>query len=108
MPLDKTQQAAMLYAQKPAQNSGDLAQADVIALRIAGSDDDCIHGINQVCSYFCYANRRVLGPGCSTKVDVIGLSPGNNDDLTTGGIVRACPCQPCIQFKITCATSRGF
>jgi len=36
--------------------------------------------INQVCAYFSYANRTVLGLGCSTKGDVLGLSPGNSEN----------------------------
>ena len=36
--------------------------------------------INQVVSYFNYANRTVLGLGVSTKGDIIGLSPNNSDD----------------------------
>jgi hypothetical protein len=27
-----------------------------------------------------YANRTVLGSGCSVKGDVLGLSPNNSDD----------------------------
>ena len=36
--------------------------------------------INQVVSYFNYANRTVLGLGCSTDGDILGLSPGNSSD----------------------------
>jgi hypothetical protein len=38
-----------------------------------------------VCAYFSYANRTVLGLGCSTKGDVLGLSPNNNDDPNDWG-----------------------
>ncbi len=31
-------------------------------------------------SYFAYANRTVLGLGVNTDGDVLGLSPGDNDD----------------------------
>ena len=31
-------------------------------------------------AYFAYANRTVLGLGCSTEGDVLGLSPGASDD----------------------------
>ena len=79
-PLDARQQAAMVYAQLLTQNPGSMQQSDVEALRAAGWDDGEILEINQVSSYFSYANRTVLGLGCSTKGDVIGLSPGNNDD----------------------------
>lgn len=79
-PLDARQQAAMVYAQLLTQKPGSMQQSDVEALRAAGWDDGEILEINQVSSYFSYANRTVLGLGCSTKGDVIGLSPGNNDD----------------------------
>ena len=80
MPLDAAEQAAMRYAQRLTQTPGDMAQEDVEALRMAGWDDGRILEINQVTAYFCYANRTVLGLGCSTQGDDIGLSPNNNDD----------------------------
>ncbi len=80
MPLDAREHAAMRYAQLLAQSPGDMAQSDVEALRMAGWEDGEILEINQVTAYFCYANRTVLGLGCSTEGDDIGLSPGNNDD----------------------------
>jgi len=49
-------------------------------LRQAGFSDGEILEINQVTAYFNYANRTVLGLGCSTMGDVIGLSPNNSDD----------------------------
>jgi hypothetical protein len=33
-----------------------------------------------VSAYFSYANRTVLGLGCSTKGDILGLSPNKSDD----------------------------
>mgnify|MGYP003673054682 CR=1 FL=1 len=47
---------------------------------MAGWNDGEILEINQVTAYFAYANRTVLGLGCSTQGDIIGLSPNNNDD----------------------------
>ncbi|MGC1505558.1 MAG: peroxidase-related enzyme [Sulfitobacter sp.] len=79
-PLDGREQEALRYAQKLTVNPVDLAQSDVQALRDAGWEDGEILEINQVSAYFSYANRTVLGLGCSTQGDVIGLSPGNNDD----------------------------
>jgi uncharacterized protein YciW len=52
----------------------------VIELRNAGYEDGEILEINQVVSYFAYANRTVLGLGCSTDGDIIGLSPNNSDN----------------------------
>jgi len=50
-----------------------------IAMLEAGIDDGMISEVNQVVSYFAYANRTVLGLGVSTDGGVLGLSPGNND-----------------------------
>ena len=48
-------------------------------MRAAGYDDGEILEINQVTAYFGYANRTVLGLGCSTEGDILGLSPNNSD-----------------------------
>ncbi|WP_299738505.1 carboxymuconolactone decarboxylase family protein [uncultured Roseobacter sp.] len=79
-PLDTGQRAALRYAQKLTRTPGDMEIADVQSLRAVGFDDGQILEINQVVSYFAYANRTVLGLGCSTEGDIIGLSPGNSDD----------------------------
>ncbi len=79
-PLDHAQKAAMIYARKLTIAPADMSEADVVALRAAGWDDGEILEINQVVAYFSYANRTVLGLGCSTDGDIIGLSPGNSDD----------------------------
>ncbi len=80
MPLDACEQAAMRYAERLTQSPAEMVQIDVEALRMAGWSDGEILEINQVTAYFCYANRTVLGLGCSTEGDVIGLSPNNNAD----------------------------
>lgn len=79
-PLDARQHAALRYAERLTVAPAEMAQVDVEALRMAGWDDGEILEINQVTAYFSYANRTVLGLGCSTDGDIIGLSPGNNDD----------------------------
>jgi uncharacterized peroxidase-related enzyme len=80
MPLDAREQAAMIYAKKLTHTPAGMVEADVQALRAAGWEDGEVLEINQVTAYFCYANRTVLGLGCSTDGDVIGLSPNNNAD----------------------------
>ena len=80
MPLEDREQAAMRYAEILTKTPMRVDEADVEALRQAGWDDGEILEINQVTAYFAYANRTVLGLGCSTEGDIIGLSPGNNDD----------------------------
>jgi uncharacterized peroxidase-related enzyme len=79
-PLDKAQKLAMDYARQLTRDPGGMAQDIVIALRENGYSDGEILEINQVTAYFNYANRTVLGLGCSTKGDVLGLSPNNSED----------------------------
>lgn len=79
-PLEPAQIAAMEYARMLTQAPASVTEADVAALREAGFDDGEILEINQVTAYFSYANRTVLGLGCSTVGDVLGLSPNNSDD----------------------------
>ena len=70
----------MFYAKTLTIAPASLREADVTALRQFGLKDGEILDINQVCSYFSYANRTVLGLGCATEGDIIGLSPNNSDD----------------------------
>ena len=49
-------------------------------MRQAGYSDGEILEINQVTAYFNYTNRTVLGLGCSTAGDILGLSPNKSDD----------------------------
>jgi uncharacterized peroxidase-related enzyme len=79
-PLDVAQKEAMRYARVLTEAPSMLRETDVARLRDAGFDDGEVLEINQVCAYFAYANRTVLGLGCSTDGDVIGLSPGNAAD----------------------------
>lgn len=79
-PLEPAQRLAMDYARKLTEAPASLTEADVAGLRAAGYDDGEILEINQVTAYFAYANRTVLGLGCSTRGDVLGLSPNNSDN----------------------------
>lgn len=58
----------------------EITEQEIINLRNAGLDDGEILEINQVVSYFNYANRTVLGLGVTTEGDIIGLSPNDSDD----------------------------
>ncbi|GAA6193061.1 peroxidase-related enzyme [Phaeobacter sp. NW0010-22] len=80
VPLDDAQVAALFYGRKLTEAPAEMVKADVNALRAVGYDDGEVLEINQLCAYFSYANRTVLGLGCSTKGDVLGLSPNNSDD----------------------------
>ena len=70
----------MRYVRTLTRDPAALQEVDVEELRAVGWDDGEILEINQVSAYFGYANRTVLGLGCSTKGDIIGLSPNNNAD----------------------------
>ena len=79
-PLEPREKAAMRYARILTVRPDGVTRGDVERLREAGYDDGEILEINQVVAYFAYANRTVLGLGCSTDGDVLGLSPGNSED----------------------------
>lgn len=83
--LDPAQVLAMRYAQVLTLTPAQVNEAMTEGLREAGFDDAEILEINQVVAYFNYANRTVLGLGCSTDGDIIGLSPGNPDDPNDWG-----------------------
>jgi uncharacterized peroxidase-related enzyme len=58
----------------------DKVKSQLDAMRKADLDDGRILEINQVVSYFSYANRTVLGLGVTTDGDILGLSPNNSDN----------------------------
>ena len=76
---------ALVYARALTRTPVDMAQENVSALRDAGWSDGEILEINQVVAYFSYANRTVLGLGCSHEGEVLGLSPGNSKDAADWG-----------------------
>ena len=80
-PFEEKQKLALAYTKTLTLAPHELTEADIVQLREAGYGDGEILEINQVSAYFCYANRTVLGLGCSTKGDIIGLSPNNSDDV---------------------------
>lgn len=72
--------AALNYAAALTLSPQELPQHLVEAMRQAGLDDGEILEINQVTSYFAYANRTILGLGVSLQGDTLGLSPGDSAD----------------------------
>jgi uncharacterized peroxidase-related enzyme len=72
--------AALAYARCLSQNPAAIAESMIEEMRLQGFDDGMILEVNQVCAYFAYANRTVLGLGCSTAGEVLGLSPGSADN----------------------------
>ena len=70
----------MNYAQKLTFKPGFIKENDIKALRESGLTDGEILEINQVVSYFNYANRTVLGLGVETAGDILGLSPNDSSN----------------------------
>lgn len=70
----------MAYAHMLTLNPKKLSQYDIDHLREITFSDGEILEINQVVSYFNYANRTVMGLGVHTEGDILGLSPNNSDD----------------------------
>lgn len=70
----------LTYTEKLTLQASRIKQADVDAMKSAGFNDGEILEVNQVVSYFNYANRTVLGLGVSTEGDILGLSPNSTED----------------------------
>ncbi|MBL4661702.1 MAG: alkylhydroperoxidase [Alcanivoracaceae bacterium] len=79
--LNPKQVSALSYVHKLTVEPAKLDQSYIQNMRDTGWGDGEILEINQVASYFNYANRTVLGLGVSIVGDDIGLSPNNSDDL---------------------------
>lgn len=79
-PVDARLGEILRYATRLTLRPSDLSEHDIAALRAHGLDDGEVLEINQVVSYFAYANRTVLGLGVTTHGDVLGLAPANQDD----------------------------
>lgn len=79
-PLSDREKLGLAYAEQLTLSPSSLTEASVVKLRQVGFDDGKILEINQVCAYFNYANRTVLGLGCTTAGDILGLSPNNPSD----------------------------
>lgn len=71
---------ALEYSKKLTLTASEVNEQDVISLRASGMTDGEVLEVNQVVSYFNYANRTVLGLGVNTDGDIIGLSPNDSDD----------------------------
>ena len=78
--FDARHRAGMDYAQKLTMEMGNICREDVENLKSVGFSDGEILEINQVCSYFNYVNRSVVGLGVTTDGDILGLSPNDSDD----------------------------
>jgi uncharacterized peroxidase-related enzyme len=79
-PFTAKEQAGLDYARKLTHAPGAIEQGDIDFLRQAGFADGEILELNQVASYFAYANRTVTGLGVSVGGEKLGLSPADADD----------------------------
>ncbi len=78
--LNKKYETGLVYAKQLTLKPSELTEGDINRLKEEELTDGEILEINQVVSYFNYANRTVLGLGVSTKGDILGLSPNSSDD----------------------------
>ena len=72
--------AFIKYTKQLTLDASKLTESDIHQLKTLDIDDGEILEVNQVVSYFNYANRTVLGLGVNTNNEVLGLSPKNKDD----------------------------
>ena len=70
--------AGLRYAKELTLMPHAINETNMLLLKNAGLDDGEILEINQVVSYFNYANRMVLGLGITTDGEELGLSPKSN------------------------------
>ncbi|MCP4458783.1 MAG: peroxidase-related enzyme [Cytophagales bacterium] len=78
--FDSKHLAGIDYSKKLTLHPSTIQEADIGTLRILGFTDGEILEINQVTSYFNYANRTVVGLGVNTDGDILGLSPNESTD----------------------------
>jgi uncharacterized peroxidase-related enzyme len=77
--FDARETAILRYAEALTKTPASMTESLVQAMRDAGLSDGEILEINQVVSYFAYANRTVMGLGVTTDGDILGLSPNASD-----------------------------
>ena len=78
--LEEKYYSGSQYALHLTRQPNSIKEETIDSLRSAGLSDGEILEINQVVSYFNYANRTVLGLGVNTEGDIIGLSPRDSSD----------------------------
>ena len=78
--FDDRQVEAFSYAEQLTLHPSEISEMSIVKLRKSGWSDGEILEINQVVSYFHYANRTVLGLGVGLAGDILGTSPNDNSD----------------------------
>ena len=79
-PFTPAELAALEYARKLTLAPGFVQDCDLQDMRDAGYGDGEIFEVNQVASYFAYANRTVTGLGVHTEGEELGLCPPDEDE----------------------------
>jgi len=77
--FDKDYSLVLRYAEKLTKKPSQITDNQIDEMTNEGVNDGQILEINQVISYFNYANRTVLGLGVNIEGDILGLSPNDND-----------------------------
>lgn len=77
--LSEKEFALVNYSKKLTFHADKIEKEDIVKLQFFDYSDGEILEVNQVVSYFNYANRTVLGLGVNTSNEVLGLSPKNKD-----------------------------
>lgn len=80
-PFNPAELEALAYVRKLTLTPGEITREDLDLLRHRGFNDGEILEINQVASYFAYANRTVAGLGVSVEGEQLGNSPGASSEL---------------------------
>ncbi len=78
--LTKREMAFCGYVKKLTKFPEKFNEADLIELRKVGLDDAGILDLNQIVSYFAYANRIVQGLGVTIDEEPLGLHPDENEE----------------------------
>lgn len=78
--LSEKEFALVDYSKKLTFQADKILKNDIEKLQSFGYSDGEILEVNQVVSYFNYANRTVLGLGVNTSNEILGLSPQNKDN----------------------------
>lgn len=78
--FDSKYTEALNYAKLLTVKPTKVSENNIQKLKETGFSDGEILEINQVVSYFNYANRTVLGLGITTEGDILGLSPNDDAD----------------------------
>lgn len=77
--FDDEKQVLFDYAKILTKDPGGLDVSIINNIKAQGYDDGQVLEVNQVISYFSYANRTVSGLGVTVKGDILGLSPGDQN-----------------------------